>query len=351
MNDNNREIIDLRVVVKKLLKKKWKIGSIMLITGIVAAILIVQVPRAYSSKVMLAPETESVPSGGSLSSLASSFGFDLGSLQNNDAIYPLLYPDLFESNDFVVSLFDIEVETIDGAVKTNYYDYLVNHQDQAPWDPAIRWIKRLFKQKVKTRKVTSNSNAPTKADPFMLTELETSMVETITSNIACDVDRKTDVITISVSDQDPLICATLADSIRQRLQNFITQYRTSKARSDMQYYGELATQAKEDYDIALAKYSTFCDAHQNIILQSYISERDELENDMQTKYNTYTAMKTQLQAAKAKVQERTPAFTVLQNASVPIKADSPKRMLFVLGMMFLAFVVTVVWMVKDDLFG
>ncbi len=350
MEENNQEVIDLRVLVKKVLKKKWKIALTVLITGIIAAILIVQVPRTYTSKVMLAPETESLPSGGTLGSLAASFGFDLASMQSNDAIYPLLYPDLFESNDFVVSLFDIEVETIDESVKTDYYDYLVNHQDCAPWDPAIRWIKKLFKQKAKVKKSAGNEGTDTKANPFMLSELETNIVETITSNISCDVDRKTDVITISVSDQDPLICATLADSIRQRLQNFITQYRTSKSRADMEYYSQLVQEAMTDYNIAMRKYSEYSDAHQNMILQSYISERDELENDMQMKYNTYTAMNTQLQAAKAKVQECTPAFTVLQNATVPIKAEGPKRMLFVLGMMFLAFVIYIVCIVKDDIF-
>ena len=51
-------------------------------------------------------------------------------------------------------------------------------------------------------------------------------------------------------------------------------------------------------------------------------------------------LNNQLQAAKAKIQERTPAFTMLQNASVPTKPEGPKRMIFVLVMTFLAFVVS-----------
>ena len=61
---------------------------------------------------------------------------------------------------------------------------------------------------------------------------------------------------------------------------------------------------------------------------------------MQIKLNTYNAMIAQVQNAKAKVQEKTPAFTILQNAFVPVKPTGPKRMLFVLGMVFLTFFVT-----------
>ena len=58
---------------------------------------------------------------------------------------------------------------------------------------------------------------------------------------------------------------------------------------------------------------------------------------MQLKYNNYTAMVTQYQAAKAKVQERTPAFTMIKGSSVPIKPSGPKRMIFVLIMLILSF--------------
>lgn len=50
----------------------------------------------------------------------------------------------------------------------------------------------------------------------------------IRKSIAISVDKKNDVITISTEAQDPLICKTIADSVRQRLQEFITAYRTKR---------------------------------------------------------------------------------------------------------------------------
>lgn len=66
--------------------------------------------------------------------------------------------------------------------------------------------------------------------------------------IKCSVDKKDYVISISVDDQDPLICATIADTVRARLQQFITEYRTSKARTDLEYYQKMCKDAKEKYE-------------------------------------------------------------------------------------------------------
>ena len=54
-------------------------------------------------------------------------------------------------------------------------------------------------------------------------------------------------------------------------------------------------------------------------------------------------MNTQMQAARAKLQEATPAFTVIESASVPIKPAGPKRMLISIVMMILSFFVLSVW--------
>ena len=85
------------------------------------------------------------------------------------------------------------------------------------------------------------------------------------------------------------------------------------------------------------------------MLESFRAKQNDLENDMQLKYNTYTTLMAQYQAAKAKVQERTPAFTLVKGAAVPIKPTGPKRMLFVVGMLFLASLVTSFFILKNDL--
>ena len=165
------------------------------------------------------------------------------------------------------------------------------------------------------------------------------------------VDKKTGVISINVKDQDPLVCKTLADSVIVRLQGFITNYRTNKARTDVAYYTALADSAHHEYVNAYMEHARYADANQHTVLESHRNKLAALENEMQLKYTSYSMLMAQLQAAQSKVQERTPAFTLLKGAAIPILPAGPKRVIFVLGMMFLVFIIRTLLILKDDLFS
>lgn len=252
----------------------------------------------------------------------------------------MLYPDLMEDNGFVVGLFDIKVKTKDGNVKCSYYDYLTKHQEYTFWAKGFGYIKKLFQEKKATR-------VSKKINPYMLSKKQDDVASAIRKNITINIDKKTAVITISTEAQDPLICKTIADSVKERLQVYITNYRTRKARVDEQYYKTLMTEAKHEYEKARQRYGSYADANTDVQLASLQSKQDDMENDMQLKYNAYSAMVTQYQAAKAKVQERTPAFTVVKGAAVPIKPSGPKRLIFVIGMCFVATLILSLYSIKD----
>ena len=347
--NKNSEVIDLREVFLNLWRKKKTFIWVWVITIILSALIIFPVPRYYTTEVKLAPEMDNGMSGSALGSIASSMGFDLGSVQTSDAIYPMLYPELFDTNDFIVSLADIQIQTSDGEVKTDLFTYMKEYQAEAFYIVPFKWLRRQILSLIPRERVSGESTADGKMNPYRLSDEQNTIIEVIRSKISCDVDVKTQMVTISVTDQDRLVCATLADSIRVKLQDFIINYRTNKARVDVEYYQQLTNAAKEDYEAALKVYGEYCDANRDIILQSAISKRDELEGDVQLKYNSYTAMNTQLEASKAKLQERTPAFTLLQGASAPVKPAGPKRIIFIVAMLFLATLVTLIYIYRKEI--
>ena len=341
------DVIDLKALLKKVLARKRLFFIVWIITFVVACIYIVAIPRYYTSDVRLAPEMSSSMSGGTLGSIASAFGFDLGDMQTTDAITPLLYPDLMEDDGFVASLFDIQVVSQDGEINTTYYDYLKNHQKKSIWSYPLIWIKSLFPSDDQPR---SQNGSDSEFNPYHMSKADCMIAEIIRSNIQFSVDKKTGVISIDTKAQDPLICKTLADSVSVRLQQFITQYRTNKARFDYEYYKDLSEKAKEEYENVQHQYARMADANINVSLRSMELKLEEMENEM-LKYTTYTTINTQLEAAKAKVQERTPAFTLLKGASVPIKAAGPKRMIFVIGMLLFVTIITTVYVLKGELWN
>lgn len=336
------QTIDLRAIVKKLWANKRVFYKTLPATFVIACIYIMGLPRYYKTEARLAPEVESSGAGGALSSIASSFGFDIGDMQTTDAITPLLYPDLMDDNGFVASMFDFQVESLDGEIKTSYHDYMQKYQKVSVWSMPINWIKEFLKP-------ASKGGDEGEFDPYRMSKNDHEVAEAIRGNIKLSVDKKNGVISISVEAQDPLICKTVADSLKNRLQLFITNYRTSKARNDYEYYKELTAKAKEEYEVARLLYSKSSDANMDAVMVSTRTKLEALENDAQIKLSTYTSMHTQMEAAKAKVQERTPAFTVIQGAAVPVKPAGPKRMIFVLAMTIVAFIATSIYLVRDEL--
>lgn len=340
------EVIDLRVIFKKIYERRRLFYKVLPIVFVLSCAYILCFPRYYQSALSLAPEVGgSSGLGGTLGSLASSFGFDLGSMETTDAINPMLYPDLMNDNGFVVGLFDIRVKSKDGEIDCSYYDYLLNHQKYPFWKYAISWVKKLLPKDEDTNLTKGN-----KLNPYILSKKQDDICNIIRDKISISVDKKTAVISIAVEAQDPLICKTVADSVKDRLQTFITNYRTNKARIDEQYYKKLVDEAKANYEKARRLYGSYADSNMEMVLESYRAKQTDLENDMQLKYNTYTTLMSQYQMAKAKVQERTPAFTLVQGAAVPIKPAGPKRMIFVVGMCFFAVICTSLWTVKKDVF-
>lgn len=344
-NNMKKNPIDLKKVIKVLLPHKKKYYYTLPIVAILSYLMVCCVPRYYMCSVVLAPESNDNSSLGSFGSSLASLGLgSLGKLANNDAISPELYPELLSSNDFVVKMFPIRVISKDGKIDTNYYDYLNKFQKSSWWNKIIVHITEFIKPTP-----VSNFHGTEKVDIFSMSKKQQDIAGLIKKNINCEIDQKTYAITIKVEDQDPVICATIADSTRKYLQDFITNYRTNKAKNDYAYYNKLCDKAKQEYENARRKYAHSSDANLDVSLTSIRSQIDDLENEMQLKYNIYSSMNTQKQAALAKIQENTPAFTTLQSATVPIKPAGPKRVLLSLAMTMVAFVIMSVYFLRKNI--
>ena len=345
----DNDVIDVGRLIKKIwAKRKLFLFKVWPITFVLACLYIVCIPRYYTSEAKLAPEMTVGTDMGGLSSLASSFGFDLGSTQSTDAINPTLYPDLMEDNGFVTSLFTIRVKTADGETDTDYYDYLKNHQKRPWWGTVTKAVTRAIKSLLPKNKPAEPAKDSEKS-PYWLSEEENNVAEAVRGNIHFSIDKQTGVISIETKAQDPLVAKTLADQVQRQLQQFITDYRTNKARIDVEHYEQLAEKTQQEYEEICNKYARFSEANANPVMTSYQTKMENLQKEMQLKYTTYTSIAGQLEAAKAKLQERTPAFTIIKGASVNEKPAGPKRMIFVVGMMILVSIVGVFWIVRKDL--
>lgn len=344
-NKTDNKPIDLIAIAKSLWSQRKVYYKVLPATLIITYLLMVCIPRYYKCEISLAPETSGTSISGSIESLASSFGLSsLGKLNSTDAIYAEIYPEVVGSKNFIAELMTVDIKTKEGDVACNYFTYLRDHQ-KAPWWGYIRsFITELFSD---TPRDTSSGKE--KLSVFNLTKHQEMLFDAVKDKISCKYDKRTDIVYIVVKDQDPLVAAMMAEATSAKLQEFIIKYRTNKSRIDYEYYKKLSETAKADYEEALVKYAASADAHTNTVLATYQAKLESMENDMQAKYNIYTAMNTQMQGAQAKLQEATPAFTVIESASIPHKPAGPKRMIMsILMTMLAAFVVTVRLLMKKE---
>lgn len=349
LQQEQEQEIDFLELAQKVWAERKLVIKVCAIAAVVGVVVAFSIPKEYTASMKLAPETTGKTPGGSMGALAAMAGINLGSNAGPDALSPDLYPDIVSSTPFLTGLFDVNVTTQDGSVKTSLYEYMKEHQ-RSPWwgsvlsapFKALGWGISLFRD--------TEEDAPNaKVDPFKLTSKQAAIVKGLSNRIMVSVDKKTGVTTLSVQMQDALISAALTDTVMHRLQNYITDYRTNKARHDLAFTEKLYKEAKENYYTAQQRYARNVDGNLDVILQSYRSEQERLQNEMTLAYGVYNQLAQQLQMAKAKVQEITPVYTVVQPAVVPLRPIKPNKIMILFGFVFLATVGSIGWIlfVKD----
>ena len=333
LNENSQKI-DLIEMAQKIWSERKSLAKSCSIAAILGIIIGFSIPKEYTTTITLAPE---IPSGGksmnNISALAGFASINLGGNQNGDALSPELYPDILSSTAFTTELFNIKIKDSKGKLDTTIYEYLTNHQ-------KYPWWEYLFKLPFTIMNLVSPSNevnTGTKVNAFHLTKEQNKIVKKLTQDIKISIDKKTSIISLSVTMQDPLIAATITDSVMVKLQNYITNYRTNKARIDLAYAEKIHNEAKQKYYKAQQEYAQYIDRNQNIRLKSVEAIQERLQNEMNLEYNLYNQTAQQLQLARAKVQENTPAFTVIQSATVPLIPSKPSKKIILAGLIFLTF--------------
>lgn len=332
----SRKEIDIIGLCKLLYAHKTLILGTALVMGTLGTIVAFNNPRTWTTTVVLAPETSNTSSLGSLAGMASTFGVKLGgTTQSKDALYPELYPEIFASTDFQLSLFPVLVQPKDKEQKS-YFNHLVEDGKIPFWRLPMIYLQSLIQ-----KPETIGKNIP--KSPFNLTKAEQEICNMVGANIGCTVDKKTDIITISVTDEDAYVSACMADTVMNRLQAYIIDYRTRKARHDLKFLEDLYKTSKEEYLASQKAYAEVADAYTDVILKSISTKVTDLENDMQLKYNNFNKIAEQRQIAEQKVLEQTPVFTIIQSAVVPVRPSSTPKIYVLVGFLLIGFVFNVIW--------
>lgn len=340
--EQDEEEIDFLELAAKLWKSRRTIFIYAGVAAVIGLVVAFSIPKEYTTTIKLAPELNGGNAGkGGLGSLASMAGINHNSANGAmDAVMPELYPDVLSSVPFLVGLFDVPVtESKTDSVYT-VSAYIEDHTSSPWWSTVISMPMKAVGAVVHFFTADEEeTEGDGKTNPFRLSTDEEKVKKSLEKRIVCNYDQKTGVNTISVTMQNPLVSAMLADTVAAHLQAFITDYRTSKARQDLKYAEQLNNEARADYYKAQQRLADYLDRNQGLSLHSAQVTRERLTNEAQLAFSLFNQTSQLLQKAKAKVQETTPVYATVEPATVPIKPSKPSKAMVLIGFVFLGCVI------------
>ncbi|NDV96125.1 chain-length determining protein [Dysgonomonas sp. 521] len=294
------------------------------------------------------PEAQS-GSGGSMGSLAALAGINLGGGAGGDALAsPNLYPSVFASTPFLKGMFDIRVKDVKQEIDTTLYTYLKDHQEMTWWSyifSAPKRIMNLFSsnEELDGKNIQINNR--------ILTKGELSVIGNLQNRILISSDKKTGTTTIEVTMQSAEISAFLADSLTSYFQSYIIDYRTQKARNDLEFTEKLYDDSKNNYYKAQQQLASFIDGNLNVVSAKYRTNQERLQNEASLAYSVYNQTAQQLQMARVKVQDNTPVFTIIQPAVMPLQPSAPRKKLILIAFILISSTCAVGWIIRKDIYS
>ena len=340
--------IDIMELISKLWKHRKMIIKWCVVGAVIGLVAGFSIPKTYKAGVTLAPETQQ-RMGSGVSSIASMMGV---SLDNSvDAIDYEMYPDVVKSTPFLFNLLDLPVQTKDGEVNTTLKDYLLEYQKAPWWDyvisapfKALGWAISLLKPDEKDDEEVKGAEL----DMYNLPKDERKVIKHLSENIMVTVDKKTGKTQMSYTAQDPLVVATVMNAVVENLKDYMSDYRTSKARQDVENLSVICEERKQDYYKAQQTYARYVDANKSVIRQSAQAESQRLQQEMNLAYQVYSQVATQLEGARIKVQQAKPVFAILDPVTVPLKKTAPSKAKMLVIFTFLAGCAAAAWVLFGE---
>ena len=354
-NINNQPYYDeeSEIDIMELISKLWKRRSFIIkwciagaIIGLVAGF---SIPKTYWAGVTLAPELQQKTSSG-VSSIASMMGVNLNN--SVDAINAEMFPDVVHSTPFIYELFDLPVtfERKDSVITVPLLEYMKEYQKSPWWTPIMNFPFKVLGWCIDLVRPDEEEGESGEVvlNPANLPKKERKVVKYFAENIMVNVDKKSLKTEMSLLMQDPLVVATVMNAVTDNLKDYMSDYRSSKARQDVENLEVICAERKADYYKAQQAYAKYIDANKNVILQSANAERERLQQEMNLAYQVYSQVATQLEGARIQAEQAKPVFVIIDPVTVPIRKAAPSKSKMLVIWTFLAGCCAAAWVLFGE---
>lgn len=328
--EDDDEVLEITLtdIVVFLKRSRRTIFLSAIVGALFGALYALSKPNVYTAQVTVMPEIQGKGTGGlgSLGSLAGLAGVSLDNLGGQDAIRPDLYPNIIQSVPFALDLLKQPVYSQKLKAKTTLQEFIERMADDS-------FVSRMISPFSGEKK----SNEEEQSDPknfsqaIQVTKEQDELIKSVQASVTTVNDKKTGIITITAVEPDPVVAATVARLSLEYLTNYITTYRTEKARKQVAFLVQQVADAQNRYKLTEYTLSAYRDRNRSLFLNTAKIDEQRLQADYLLAQSVYTDLSKQLEQAKIKVQEETPIFKTLEPPTVPLRKSGPKRTVIVVG--------------------
>jgi LPS O-antigen subunit length determinant protein (WzzB/FepE family) len=339
---------DDSIEIIALLKEFWgarktilKITLVFFFLGLFVAIFS---KNDYTASTTFVPLAQGKSSGGSLGSLASLAGINLGGGVGSEEISPELYPQIVNSIPFQLELLSTPL-TIEGqAQQVSYKDYYENIYSPGLLSTLKKYtlgLPRVLISLVKSEPKTFEENEDLQENKIIsISQIESNLIKSLETQVGLTVNDKEGFISISVTLPEAKASAELALKAQQLLQDYALQFKTQKSIAQLNYIKERYAEKKKEFNSVKLALASFQDQNNGINTALGRTKLLQLQSDYDLAFTVYSELAKQLETQQLQVKKDTPLFTVLKPVTIPSEKSAPKRAIILVVYLFLGFIIS-----------
>ena len=172
--------------------------------------------------------------------------------------------------------------------------------------------------------------------------------------VRIDSDRKTGVVSISVTTTYPGLSAAVAHAYLEELDNFNVNHRQSTASENEKFTSRRLGEIRVELGHAEDTLKTFKESNLNFMISNDPGlqlELSRLQREVDIKSALYLTMAQQNELARIEAAKDIPVIQVLDQGSVPLVKSSPRRSLYLAGSLVVSFIFSIFLVIWLDLFA
>ena len=192
------------------------------------------------------------------------------------------------------------------------------------------------------KKSSDNEN-----NKLFISKYEDKLFNLIKKVLSISVDQKEGFVTISANMPNSEYAANTCINAREILQKTIINTRIKSAKQKLEYSEKQLASKRIEFEEIQNKLAYFNDSNINLVTSAVINERDKLEAEFQIINAVMIELSKQVEQRKLQVSEDTPVFSIVKEASMPVKRSSPKRTQMVLIFGFIGLILSISYVIVE----